>query len=333
MTGTKGKAGRIESRQAAGTACFAMGGHLPQTVNTNEILTKYGLRLTKSLGQNFLTDIHIIEKICDAGDLTKDDLVLEIGPGIGAMTLQLARHAGRVVAVEIDRHLIPALTEVLADCPNTSIVHGDILKTDLHALVQGWNGPLKVISNLPYYITTPIIMHLLESDIPWHTLVFMVQKEVAQRLAAQPGGKDYSALSVAVRCLSEPKLCFTVSRNCFIPKPDVDSAVVRLRKGTNPHVEGIDRALFHQVVRAAFSQRRKTIVNSLGSAGWMPGGKDGLRTVLGEMDIPENERAECLSLAQFADITRRLGARGAQPQSEPEPKKAGRRQQAAREDT
>ena len=301
---------------------------MPQTVNTHEILTKYGLRLTKSLGQNFLTDIHIIEKIVDAGDVSKDDLVLEIGPGIGAMTLQLARHAGRVVAVEIDRHLIPALAEVLADCPNTTVVHADILKADLHSLVAGWHGPLKVVSNLPYYITTPIIMHLLESDIPWDTLVFMVQKEVAQRLAAQPGGKDYSGLSVAIRCLSEPKLCFTVSRNCFVPKPDVDSAVVRLRKAPNPHVEGVARALFHQVVRAAFSQRRKTIVNSLGSAGWMPGGKDGLRVVLGEMGIPENERAECLSLPQFADITRKLGARGARAVQESEPSRTGRRREA-----
>jgi len=322
MTGLDRKRADMEA------ARFSMGGHLPQTVNTHEILTKYGLRLTKSLGQNFLTDINIIEKIVDAGDVTRDDLVLEIGPGIGAMTLQLARRAGRVVAVEIDKHLIPALSEVLADCPNTTVVHADILKADLHALTAGWTGPLKVVSNLPYYITTPIIMHLLESDIPWDTLVFMVQKEVAQRLAAQPGGKDYSALSVAIRCLSEPKMCFTVSRNCFVPKPDVDSAVVRLRKAANPHVEGIDRALFHQVVRAAFSQRRKTIVNSLGSAGWMPGGKDGLRAVLGEMGIPENERAECLSLPQFADITRRLGVRGARVTAEPEPTKSGRRREA-----
>lgn len=281
------------------------------TVNTSQILQKHGLRPTKSLGQNFLTDLHIIDKIVDAGEVTNADLVLEIGPGIGAMTVRLAKAAGRVVAVEIDRHLLPALEEVLDGYSNTQVVHADILKTDLHALVAGWNGPLKVISNLPYYITTPIIMHLLESDVPWQTLVFMVQKEVAQRLAAPPGGKDYSALSVAVRCLCEPKLCFTVSRNCFHPRPDVDSAVVRLRKAQNPDVEGINRNLLRQVVRAAFSQRRKTIVNSLGGAPWIPDGKQGLRAILAQVGIPESERAERLTLRQFATVTSLLEAAGA----------------------
>ena len=281
------------------------------TVNTNRVLQKHGLRPIKSLGQNFLTDPHIIDKIVEAGDVSKADLVLEIGPGIGAMTVRLAKAAGRVVAVEIDRHLLPALEDVLDGCDNTQVVHADILKTDLHALVAGWNGPLKVISNLPYYITTPIIMHLLESDVPWQTLVFMVQKEVAQRLAAPPGGKDYSALSVAVRCLSEPKLCFTVSRNCFHPRPDVDSAVVRMRKARNPEVEGINRNLLRQVVRAAFSQRRKTIVNSLGSAPWIPDGKQGLRAILAQVGISESERAERLTLRQFAEVTTHLEAAGA----------------------
>ena len=294
------------------------------TVNTGAILKKYDLRLTKSLGQNFLTDINIIDKIVEAGEVTSEDLVLEIGPGIGSMTLQLAKVAGRVVAVEIDRHLIPALEEVLEGCDNTQIVLGDILKTDLHELVRDWPGPLKVISNLPYYITTPIIMHLLESDIPWHALVFMVQKEVAQRLAAQPGGKDYSALSVSIRCLSEPKLCFTVSKNCFVPKPDVDSAVVRLRKTGNPEVEGVDMVLFHKIVRASFSQRRKTIVNSLGAAPWIPGGKDGLREILGAMGISEIIRAECLSVGQFAGLTRLMGERMPNlPVEEVMPKKTG----------
>ena len=281
------------------------------TVNTNSVLQKHGLRPIKSLGQNFLTDPHIIDKIVEAGDVSKADLVLEIGPGIGAMTVRLAKAAGRVVAVEIDRHLLPALEDVLDGCDNTQVVHADILKTDLHALVAGWNGPLKVISNLPYYITTPIIMHLLESDVPWQTLVFMVQKEVAQRLAAPPGGKDYSALSVAVRCLSEPKLCFSVSRNCFHPRPDVDSAVVRMRKARNPEVEGINRNLLRQVVRAAFSQRRKTIVNSLGSAPWIPDGKQGLRAILAQVGISESERAERLTLRQFAEVTTHLEAAGA----------------------
>lgn len=277
-----------------------------EIVNTSAMVAKYGIRLTKSLGQNFLTDINIIDKIVEAGEVTHHDLVLEIGAGIGGMTLQLAKAAGRVVAVEIDRRLIPALEEVLADCENTEIILGDILKTDLHAFVKDWPGPLKVISNLPYYITTPIIMHLLESDIPWDTLVFMVQKEVAQRLAAPPGIKDYSALSVAIRCLSEPKLCFTVSKNCFVPKPDVDSAVVRLRKTGRPELDGVDMVLFRKVVRSSFSQRRKTIVNSLGAAPWLAGGKEKLRAVLGQMGIPESIRAECLSLEQFAGLTRLL---------------------------
>ncbi len=290
---------------------FRFGGWVLDRVNTSLVIEKHGIRLTKSLGQNFLTDIHVIENIVEAGELGPEDLVLEVGPGVGGMTLQLAKAAGRVVAVEIDRHLLPALEEVLQGYDNTRVVHADILKTDLHALVEGWTGPLKVVSNLPYYITTPIIMHLLESDIPWQTLVFMVQKEVAQRLAAPPGGKDYSALSVAVRCLSEPKLCFTVSKNCFVPKPDVDSAVIRLSKRPNKELEGVDRVLFHQVVRAAFSQRRKTIVNSLGSAPWMPGGKAGFRVVLAKMGIPENERAERFSLGQFAELTCLLSEAGA----------------------
>ncbi len=293
-------------RPADPSACSGIGGKVLEIVNTGAMVAKYGIRLTKSLGQNFLTDINIIDKIVEAGQVTRQDLVLEIGAGIGGMTLQLAKAAGRVIAVEIDRRLIPALEEVLTGCGNTEIILGDILKTDLHPFVKEWSGPLKVISNLPYYITTPIIMHLLESDIPWDTLVFMVQKEVAQRLAAPPGIKDYSALSVAIRCLSEPKLCFTVSKNCFVPKPDVDSAVVRLRKTGRPELDGVDMPLFRKIVRASFSQRRKTIVNSLGAAPWIAGGKEKLREVLGQLGIPENTRAECLDLVQFAGLTRLL---------------------------
>lgn len=280
------------------------------TVNTSEILAKHGIRLVKALGQNFLTDIHIIEKIIDAGEVTKQDLVLEIGPGIGGMTLQLAKAAGKVVAVEIDSKLLPALGEVLEGFDNVDVVNSDILKTDLHELVSGWGGPLKVVSNLPYYITTPIIMHLLESDINWDTLVFMVQKEVAHRLAASHGGKDYGSISVAIRCLSEPKLCFLVSKNCFVPRPDVDSAVIRLRKKPNPEVDGLDMVLFRQVVRFAFSQRRKTITNSLGSAPWLPKGKEGLKILLGQLGIAENERAEQIPLGGFASITRLLTEAG-----------------------
>lgn len=275
-------------------------------INTNEILKKHHLRLTKTLGQNFLTDINIIKKIVEAGDVGSSDMVIEIGPGIGSMTAELAKNAGRVIAIEIDKHLIPALQETLGDFPNVTLVNEDIMKTDLKGLVMDWKGPLKVISNLPYYITTPIVMMLLEGDIPWDTLVFMVQKEVALRMAGTPGTKDYSALSIAVRYYSDPKLAFTVSKNCFIPKPDVDSAVVRLKKRDLPFMTDVDKELFFQIVRASFGQRRKTLLNSLGSQPWLKGGKDRLREILLKIDIKENVRAEELTLEDFAKLSREI---------------------------
>lgn len=278
-------------------------------VNTNEILQKYGLRLTKSLGQNFLTDINIIDKIVEAADVGSRDLVLEIGPGIGSMTVRLGQSAGKVVAVEIDRHLIPPLQETLAGYDNVSVVHADALKVDLHAIVDGWDGPLKVVSNLPYYITTPLIMRLLESDIAWETLVFMVQKEVAVRIAAQPGGKDYSTLSVAVRAHADPKLAFTVSRHCFVPKPDVDSAVVALRKTARPELAEVSMPRFFRVVKAAFSQRRKMILNSLAGSNLSGLGKEVLREALAAADIAETDRAEVVPLEKFARLTVALAPR------------------------
>lgn len=271
-------------------------------VNTTELLKKHGLRLTKSLGQNFLTDINIIKKIVEAGEVGPEDLVLEIGPGIGAMTIQLAQSAGRVVAVEIDKHLIPALEEVLTGYTNTSVVHADAMKVDLAPLIADWNGPLKVVSNLPYYITTPLIMRLLESDIPWDTLVFMVQKEVAIRIAANPGGKDYSSLSVAVKAHSNPKMAFTVSRNCFIPRPDVDSAVVVLKKVTRPELAVVPKQVLFHVVRAAFGQRRKTIVNSLSGSRIGHMGKEEVKAILQRAGIDESVRAETLSLEKFVTL-------------------------------
>ncbi len=275
-------------------------------INTNEILKKYNLKLTKSLGQNFLTDINIIKKIVEAGEVTSSDLVIEIGPGIGAMTCELAKCAGKVIAVEIDKHLIPALEEILGDFPNVQLLNEDIMKVDLKTLVDGWTGPLKVISNLPYYITTPIVMKLLENEINWDVLVFMVQKEVALRMAATSGTKDYSSLSVAVRYYSDPKLVFTVSRNCFIPKPDVDSAVVRLKKRELSCTQNIDKTFFFKVVRASFGQRRKTLLNSLGSQSWLKGGKDVLRSALQKLDIQENVRAEELTVEDFARLSKYL---------------------------
>lgn len=275
-------------------------------INTNEILKKYGLRLTKTLGQNFLTDINIIRKIADTAELDKNDLVVEIGPGIGSLTAQLAERAGQVIAVEIDRHLLEPLSETLGRYGNVRVIHADIMETDLSELTAGWDGPLKVVSNLPYYITTPIIMNLLESSIPWALLVFMVQKEVVSRMVAEPGSKDYSALSVAVRYYAEPKLAFHVSRNCFIPKPDVDSAVVKLKKRPLEQPGDADREFLFKVIRGAFGQRRKTLLNALGKQPWLEGGKDRLREILIQMGLSEDIRAEALSLEQFVHIAGQL---------------------------
>ncbi|HHW22257.1 MAG TPA: 16S rRNA (adenine(1518)-N(6)/adenine(1519)-N(6))-dimethyltransferase RsmA [Clostridiaceae bacterium] len=275
-------------------------------INTNEVLKKYGLRLTKTLGQNFLTDINIIRKIVDTGEVCPSDLVVEIGPGIGSMTAELAGKAGKVIAVEIDKNLIPALKENLSAFSNVTIICGDIMETDLESLTKDWTGPLKVVSNLPYYITTPIIMMLLEGNVAWDTLVFMVQKEVALRMAAKPSTKDYGALSIAVQYYSDPKLAFTVSKNCFIPKPDVDSAVVKLKKRVLDQAQDIDKDHFFKVVRASFGQRRKTLLNSLGNQPFVPGGKERLREVLSKLGIKESIRAEELSIYDFLNLSKEL---------------------------
>ena len=275
-------------------------------INTTEILKKYDLKLTKSLGQNFLTDINIIRKIVGAADICKSDLVVEIGPGIGVMTAELAERAGKVVAVEIDKHLMPPLAETLNAFDNIILLNADIMKIEISEVIQGWVGPLKVVSNLPYYITTPIVMKFLESSIPWDTLIFMVQKEVAQRMAASPGTKDYSALSLAVRYYSDPMLCFHVSKNCFVPKPDVDSAVVKLKKRNVNRFENIKKDDFFKTVRASFSQRRKTLLNSLGAQPWFPGGKERLKRILGEAGIQESIRGEALSIEQFAFLAGKI---------------------------
>ncbi|HOQ75232.1 MAG TPA: 16S rRNA (adenine(1518)-N(6)/adenine(1519)-N(6))-dimethyltransferase RsmA [Thermoclostridium sp.] len=275
-------------------------------INTNEILSKYGLKLTKSLGQNFLTDANIIRKIVDTAEVDENDLVLEVGPGIGALTARLAERAGRVVAVEIDRRLLEPLSETLGGYGNVRVIHADIMKTDLRELTTGWNGSLKVVSNLPYYITSPVIMNMLESGIPWSLLVFMVQKEVVGRMVALPGTKDYSALSVAVRYYADPKLAFHVSRNCFIPKPDVDSAVVKLKRRSLSQPDYLAREFLFRVIRASFSQRRKTLLNSLGKQPWLEGGKERLREALARMGLSEDTRAENLSVEQFIQLASEL---------------------------
>lgn len=272
-------------------------------INTNEILSKYDIRLTKSLGQNFLTDANILRKITEAGELTPEDLVIEVGPGIGALTVTLAQQAGRVVAVEIDKNLIPALKETTGHIPNISVIHEDILKVDINAILQGWNGPVKVISNLPYYVTTPVVMMFLENNYPIERMVLMVQKEVAQRMAAKPGTKDYGALSVGVQVAGTPKVLFQVSRNCFIPKPDVDSAVLRIILNGKLLEKINDKTIFFNCVRAAFSQRRKTLLNAMSGAPNWRLDKEAIKRLIAAMGLKDTVRGEELSVEQFITLS------------------------------
>lgn len=281
-------------------------------IDTRSTLRKFNLHPTKSLGQNFLADSGILMGIAEASGLTKDDLVLEIGPGLGSLTAVLAETAGMVVAVEIDRRLIPALNENLKDYSNVSIIHGDILKLNVAqelsaaVIAEGGNflpGTLKIVANLPYYITTPVVMMLLESGIKAKTMVFMVQKEVADRMRAEPGGKDYGALSVAVQYYSKPSAVMEVPPCSFIPQPDVDSTVVKLDIYDNPPVDLHDRELFFRVVKAAFGQRRKTLVNALNNAGYFNLSKEEIKEMLVKTGIGENQRGETLSIMQFAQLS------------------------------
>lgn len=272
-------------------------------INTNEILSRYNIRLTKSLGQNLLTDANIIRKITEAGELTPEDLVVEVGPGIGALTVSLAKQAGKVIAVEIDKNLIPALHETTGPYPNITVIHEDILKADVHSMLQGWNGRVKIISNLPYYITTPVVMMFLESNLPIERMVLMVQKEVAQRMAAKPGTKDYGALSVGVQVAGTPRVLFQVSKNCFIPKPDVDSSVLRIVLENRLLQEIKDRKVFYNCVRAAFSQRRKTLINALSGAPNFRLDKETVKALIDRMGLKEMIRGEELSVQQFITLS------------------------------
>ena len=284
---------------------------LTMNIDTRHTLKKFNLRPTKALGQNFLNDEDVLMDIAYSAELTRDDLVLEIGPGLGNLTIQLAEAAGMVVAVEIDKRLIPALKENLKAYTNVDIIHGDILKlnvTDaLSAAVAVKNGEfsptaLKIVANLPYYITTPVVMKLLESGIKAKMMVFMVQKEVADRMKANPGGKDYGALSVAVQYYSKPSVVLEVPPSSFIPQPDVDSSVVKLDIYEHPPVDLHDQDLFFRVVKAAFGQRRKTLVNALNNAGYLNISKEEIKEMLRKANIGENQRGETLSIAQFAQL-------------------------------
>ena len=277
--------------------------------NTIEIIQKYEFMFQKKFGQNFLIDTHVLEKIISAAGITKDDCVLEIGPGIGTMTQYLAENAGHVVAVEIDRNLIPILKETLADYDNVTVINEDILRVDIKALAEEYNGgkPIKVVANLPYYITTPIIMGLFESRVPIDNITVMVQKEVADRRKEGPGSKDYGALSLAVQYYAEPEIVANVPPNCFIPRPNVGSAVIRLTRHKEMPVEVKDPALMFKIIRASFNQRRKTLQNGLGNAPELPYTKEQIAAAIAEMGLTPTIRGEALSLAQFAQLSDILG--------------------------
>ena len=276
---------------------------------TIAVLEKYNFRFRKSYGQNFLIDDHILSKIVEAAGITKDDCVLEIGPGIGTMTQYLCEAAGRVVAVEIDSSLIPILNDTLSEYDNVTIINEDVLKVDIRALCDTYNGgrPIKVVANLPYYITTPIVMGLFESHVPLDSITVMVQKEVAERMQTGPGSKDYGALSLAVAYYSKAEVVATVSPNCFIPKPNVESSVIRMTLHKENPVDVNDEALLFKIIRATFNQRRKTLINSLSNAG-IPGvDKDKIRAALSTMNKPEAVRGETFTLEEFATLSNLLG--------------------------
>ncbi len=272
---------------------------------TIETIKEYDFSFRKKFGQNFLIDIHVIEKIMRAADITKDDTVLEIGPGFGTMTQFLAERAGKVIAVEIDEKLLPVLKKTLAPYDNVKVINDDILKLDLYELSKTENGgrPFKVVANLPYYITTPIIMGIFEKHVPVTSITVMVQKEVADRMQAQPGGKDYGALTLAVAYYAKPYIAANVPPNCFMPRPDVASAVIRLTTYDKPPVEVKDSELMFKLIRASFNQRRKTLVNGIGNADLGGISKDMVKTALGKLNISESVRGEALDLSQFAALS------------------------------
>ena len=276
--------------------------------NTIEILNKYKFVFQKKFGQNFLIDTHVLDKIIHAADITKDDFVLEIGPGIGTLTQYLCEHAREVVAVEIDRMLIPILSETLSGYSNVTVINEDILKIDLNTLVQERNGgrPIKVVANLPYYITTPIIMELFERHIPLINVTVMVQKEVADRMQAVPGTKDYGALSLTVQYYAEPYIAANVPPNCFMPRPNVGSAVIRLTLYQNPRITVKDEALMFRLIRASFNQRRKTLLNGLNNSKELDFTKEEILNAIREEGLSDNVRGETLTLEQFAGLANRL---------------------------
>lgn len=272
---------------------------------TIEVIRRYGFAFQKKFGQNFLIDGHVLDKIIAQAGIEKQDFVLEIGPGIGTMTQYLAEAAGKVTAVEIDRALIPILEETLSAYDNVTVICQDILKVDIRKLAEEENGgkPIKVVANLPYYITTPIIMGLFESGVPLESVTVMVQKEVAQRMQAGPGSKDYGALSLAVQYYAKPYIVANVPPNCFMPRPAVGSAVIRLTRHEKPPVKVRDEKLMFRMIRASFNQRRKTLLNGLNNSPEISVTKEQIARAIEELQVPANVRGEALTLEQFAKLS------------------------------
>ena len=273
--------------------------------NTIEVLQKYNFNFQKKFGQNFLIDTRVLEEIIDAAQITKDDFVLEIGPGIGTMTQYLCETAREVVAVEIDTNLIPILKDTLSAYDNVEVLNQDILKVDIASLAKERNNdrPIKVVANLPYYITTPIIMGLFESHVPIDSITIMVQKEVADRMQEGPGSKEYGALSLAVQYYAKPEIVVNVPPSCFMPQPKVGSAVIRLIRHEQPPVQADNEKLMFQVIRASFNQRRKTLANGLNNFGSFGLSKEEIQSCIEELGVPVNIRGEALSLEQFAELS------------------------------
>lgn len=279
--------------------------------NTIEVLQKYRFNFQKKFGQNFLIDTHVLDKIIDASGVTEDEFVLEIGPGIGTMTQYLCERAREVVAVEIDKNLIPILSDTLKNYSNVTVINEDILKLDICKLAEEKNQgkPIKVVANLPYYITTPIIMGLFESHVPIDSITIMVQKEVAERMQEKPGSKEYGALSLAVQYYAKPEIVANVPPNCFMPRPNVGSAVIRLTRHEKPPVEVEDEKLMFRIIRASFNQRRKTLANGLNNSPEIHLPKEVIQESIVSLGVPENIRGEALSLEQFAELSNEIGQR------------------------
>lgn len=271
---------------------------------TKEIINKYSFAFQKKFGQNFLIDSNVLESIIRGAEITKDDFVLEIGPGLGTMTQYLCEAARQVVAVEIDKMLIPILEDTLSEYDNVEVINQDVLKVDIKSLAEEKNNgkPIKVVANLPYYITTPIIMGLFESGVPIDSITIMVQKEVADRMQTGPGSKDYGALSLAVQFYATAKVILNVSATCFMPRPNVDSAVIKLTRHKEPTVNVADEKLMFKIIRASFNQRRKTLVNGLKNSPELSFSKEQIVKAIEKIGKPETIRGEALTLEEFAEL-------------------------------